>query len=266
MINFSNTVSNTTSIYTTQEINACSMNSDTCWILGPVVVQKIQEANAWITDDLAPPWTVTTCPTYGETNWTIKPMRYYRHDNSTAESTWNFTSVYFPEPIPYLEDRLSEIIRTRISPRIISGKQKALIPTKDIREMRARETLRRVIGEDKYRLFLKKGFVTVPAKSGLIYQIWPGYGNGGITNVWDCGKLVERLCVVLQGEFPPTDVLIMRYLLILNNEDQFRSLALKHKVVQPSVANHSTQETEPSLVDVFNTLKKTYIRRYRKSA
>jgi hypothetical protein len=127
-----------------------------------------------------------------------------------------------------LKNRIKSIIDSRCAPNIIikqNDRRKALPMPQDIREQRARETLKRVVGERKFINFLKSGFLSVKAKSGLVYQIFPGHG---ITCVFDQGKLVDRLCVVLQGGFPPTDSLIMRYLMILNNESQFRSYAIKH--------------------------------------
>jgi hypothetical protein len=109
--------------------------------------------------------------------------------------------------------------------------------TTDIRETRARETLKRVLGDDKFKRFLKHGFVSVRAKSGLVYQIFPAHG---ITNVYRDGEHIERLCVVLRGSFPPTDSLIMRYLLILNDERDFRKHAIEHKVYP--------QKLQPTLV------------------
>jgi hypothetical protein len=44
--------------------------------------------------------------------------------------------------------------------------------------------------------------------------------------------MVDRLCVVLKGDFPPTDSMLMRYLLILNNEEEFGKYAIKHSVSQ----------------------------------
>ena len=122
----------------------------------------------------------------------------------------------------------------------------------DIREQRARETLKRVVGDIKFSNFLRNGFISVKAKSGLIYQIFPGHG---ITSIYDQGKMTERLCVVLQGDFPPTDSLIMRYLLILNNEQQFRSLAIKHSVHSQPIAI-AKQEVK-SLSEIYKDLKKS---------
>lgn len=123
-------------------------------------------------------------------------------------------------------DRLRQMMQARQGPMLLVTRD-PLKAAADDRERRARETLQRVLGEDKFRNFLRCGFVSVRAKSGLTYQIFPGHG---ITCVYRDGQMVERLCVVLTGDFPPTDSLIMRYLIILNNEDQFRSKAVKHPV------------------------------------
>lgn len=143
-------------------------------------------------------------------------------------------------------ERLRTILRKRHS---ISFTTKSLSQTKDIREIRARETLRRVIGEQKFRDFIKKGFVSVKGKSGLIYQIFPGHD---FTNIYDRGIMKERLCAYLNGEFPPTDSLIARYLLILNNEDMFRSYSNVH---EPIAKIESTKPDKRTLVEIFRELK-----------
>jgi hypothetical protein len=165
---------------------------------------------------------------------------------------------YEAPPVP-ASHRLREIIAQRHAPLIIATR-KALIVSDDIREQRARETLRRVIGDDKYFNFLKSGFVSVRANSGLIYQIFPGHG---ITCVFDKGIMVERLCVVLQGNFPATDSVIMRYLLILNNEDQFRKFAIKHSVMDRKKErertlqlNQQKSRLDETLADIYKSLKK----------
>lgn len=152
-----------------------------------------------------------------------------------------------------LKNRIKSIIDSRCAPNIIikqNDRRKALPMPQDIREERARETLKRVVGERKFLNFLKSGFLSVKAKSGLVYQIFPGHG---ITCVFDQGKLVDRLCVVLQGGFPPTDSLIMRYLMILNNESQFRSYAIKHTpTVQ--VYQEGAADMRP-LAEIYKELK-----------
>lgn len=146
-------------------------------------------------------------------------------------------------------ERLKEILNSRMSPNIISS-CRPLGYTQDIRETRARETLLRVLGESKFRDFVRKGSVSIRAKSGLVYQIFPG---STFTKVYDQGKMVERLCVVLQGDFPATDSLIMRYLLLLNNESFFVSKAIKHGIPTPAIINMPDNR---SLVDIYKDIKK----------
>jgi hypothetical protein len=148
------------------------------------------------------------------------------------------------------KEKLKLLLAERAAPHIITH-AKPLGLTKDQREIRARETLCRVLGIQKFHDFLRKGFISIIAKSGLIYQIFPGHG---ISKVYNCGKLVERLCVVLNGDFPPTDSLIMRYLLILNNESSFRSYAVKHDIYEDNILQ--IKPDNRTLVEIFKDLKK----------
>lgn len=164
------------------------------------------------------------------------------------------------------EEKLKEIIASRQAPfGIIKGRdmahnhawsvsgRKVLGPPKDEREFRARETLMSVIGERKFRSYILNGFVSVrnPA-SGRVYQIHPGHG---LTYVYEDGKLVERLCVVLKGDFPPTDSVIVRYLMALNNEKQLWDIGIKHGSVKKSVQQPSEVDQRP-LIEIFSDLKR----------
>lgn len=150
-------------------------------------------------------------------------------------------------------DRFRQILQDRQAPYII-GTRKSLKPIEQSinpREFRARETLLRVLGEEKFKRFIRDGFVSVRAKSGLIYQIFPGHG---ITNVYQNGEHIERLCVVLTGDFPPTDSLIMRYLLILNDERDFRKHAVRYTIFKDRRPERKIVEFEP-LTDIWNRLR-----------
>jgi len=148
------------------------------------------------------------------------------------------------------QERLKEILQRRQSPMIFVSR-KPIVAAVDSREERARETLRLCLGEDRFRSFIKNGFVSVRAKSGLVYQIFPGHG---MTTVYKHGQQIERLCVVFRGDFPPADSLIMRFLLILNDEEEFRNHAVKHMASRPRTAIPST-ELE-SLPDIYRRLKR----------
>ena len=112
----------------------------------------------------------------------------------------------------------------------------------DIREQRARETLMRLIGQERYFKFLKTGFVSAFNRvSGRVYQIFPG---NGITKVFENGQLTARLCVVLNQDFPPTDSIIMRYL-----------LAIKHGIEGYNKKSAFVQVEIRPLTDIFVTLR-----------
>ena len=155
------------------------------------------------------------------------------NDNNIIRVDWGDnewkTTTTFTDPAPYLykdlrktpQQKLQEIIKTRHAPAI--HRRKALNHTKDIREQRARQTLKQIIGEKQYRAYLRFGFVSICAKSGLVYQL-PGNSSHRV-KVFRNGQFIENLCVYLKGHFPPTDQLIVEYLMILNNEQEFRSLA-----------------------------------------
>lgn len=128
-------------------------------------------------------------------------------------------------------ERMREILRLRSAPAILRRRQ-SLVTATDMREIRARSTLRNMLGDKFFRKFLRDGFITVVSKSGLTYRVYPGQG---MTEVYDRGIMVERLCVILKGNFPPTDELIMRYLLILNDEGEFSKFAIHSRGIQRSV-------------------------------
>ena len=166
------------------------------------------------------------------------------------------------DPAPYLyaegytplqspQQRLQEIIRSRQAPAIRT--RNPLGPVDDVRELRARQTLRRVIGEKQYRAYLRFGFVSVRARSGLVYQL-PG-NNGHIVNVYKDGQHIEKLCVYLQGQFPPTDQIITEYLMVLNNEQEFRSLARISKASKQLYIERPDRIDTRPLSEIFRELK-----------
>lgn len=193
-------------------------------------------------------------------NWVTNGTSVYECDPETVtfylNEFWGYSSqiVRAPETEEARQERhrsrIREVIRSRSFPGIVVGHGRVPLPSpKDIREQRARETLRRVIGEEKWADFNRKGFIQVRAKSGKFYQIFPGHG---ITKVFHKGALVERLCVVMRGDFAATDSLIMRYLMVLNNEEDFRKRAVKHAL--PTFAQQGPKKSN-SLVEVSRQIK-----------
>jgi len=176
------------------------------------------------------------------------------NDYATSASDWETWTIgsggTVTAPINP-RNRLREILQQRLAPSI-HCRYRGLQHAKDDRELRARETMKRILGQEKYQQFVKNGFVSVKAKSGRVYVIHPGHG---MTDVYERGRKVERLCVVLRGKFPPTDSLLMRYLLVLNDEQDFINSSIKHSVYRSTtVTTHSTPRQLP-LLEIFRALK-----------
>jgi len=149
--------------------------------------------------------------------------------------------------------KLREIIRSRQAPAIIVHST-ALRSTTDIREIRARQTLRRLIGETAYQRYAVRGFITYRGvETQRTYQIFPGHGK---TKVWKDGKQIEELCVVLSGDFPPTDSVVMRLLLIQESEERFKKIANVFPAYAPNL-NRQVEAAKPSdnLPQLFHSLK-----------
>lgn len=90
-------------------------------------------------------------------------------------------------------------------------------------EEKARYLLRNMIGEAAFRGYMKNGFISYRGASGLAYQIFPGHRA---VKVWNQGAVIETICLVFQDpSLPDTDAVIMRLLMLENNEEEFRRLA-----------------------------------------
>jgi hypothetical protein len=153
----------------------------------------------------------------------IDPREFVAYTTSGDWVEWSSPPRRTPE------ERLREIIRSRTAPAVVTrgDGRPGLHPPADFRERRARETLEKIVGPAQYRRFLAHGFVTVRAASGWDYQVYPGTR---FTRVFRGGVPEPSLCVVLNGEFPPTDSLIVRVLMLLDDEGGFRRLAVAHAV------------------------------------
>lgn len=163
------------------------------------------------------------------------------------------TADAWTAPVVAPSERMRQMIQARMAPAFHRSRTSLSIAM-DVREERARQTLRRIIGDQAFKKFMRDGFITVVPKSGLTYRIYPG---SGMTEVYDRGIMVDRLCVVLQGEFPPTDSILMRYLLILNDEGEFSRYAIKHYVSQSRSTKlvFPTQEEAKPLTEAWAALK-----------
>jgi hypothetical protein len=196
-------------------------------------------------------WTDNNAIYWPATNTAATTGYSYYNSSGTMAGRWG--SYAYPKPDP--KRRLQEIMDSRQAPRIIVAEhRKPITAVPDVREQRARYTLRRVIGEEKFKGLLKNGYISIRGKSGRVYQIFPG---DGITAVYEGGKMIDRICVKLQGNFPATDNIIMRYLLILNNESEFERLGIKHRVFERRRFEVVQPKVEKNLVELFRELKKS---------
>lgn len=159
----------------------------------------------------------------GSTTTTIYQCEddWHRLDDWVSTSSITYQEMRIVSPM----ERLRAMIDARTAPLVLTGRKSLAVST-DVREIRARETLRRMLGEDKYRLFIKNGFVSVRGSSGRVYQIFPDHQ---FTRVFENGKCIEQLCVVLNDSYPPTDSLLMRYCILLNDEEHFCRLSNRHR-------------------------------------
>lgn len=90
-------------------------------------------------------------------------------------------------------------------------------------EAKARQLLLRLIGPARFRRYLRDGFVSHRGRSGKIYQIRRGQD---FTSVWVRGELLEKLCLVFADyKLPPTDLVVMRLLMLEHSEEEFRAQA-----------------------------------------
>jgi hypothetical protein len=179
-------------------------------------------------------------------NYFIKSRDYVWENNWNNRDTWTAPVV----PPISLSDRFRQIIQSRQSPLFIPSRTPIKTAAEE-REMRARQTLCRMLGDDGFRRFLRNGFVSVRANSGKVYQIYPGHG---MTVVYDRGTPIEKLCVVLRGDFTPTDSLITRYVMILHDEADFRALANVWTAPAKKVPNFRQLDARP-LTQIFQSLK-----------
>jgi hypothetical protein len=152
----------------------------------------------------------------------------YRIDDSedyiTVDYQWG-GDVTIKLPLSPEEQKRQQIIdrlRQNLAPQILV-KRFGLGNARKPSEAKAREALLSIIGSHRFRRYLKNGFVSIRGKSGRIYQIFPGHKH---TKVWFNGVHIEDLCVIMvDSSLPPSDSVIMRMLMILDSEEEFRQVA-----------------------------------------
>jgi hypothetical protein len=170
---------------------------------------------------------------------------------TTASTCWHDMQALKPLTP---QERLAQILKQRQSPLLRTGSKTRAVTHGDEREMRARQTLRMIVGEEKFQRFIRRGFVTAHnKKSGYTYQIF--HSSHHLTHVWKNGKMVQRLCIYLKGNFPPTDFVITMYLLAINNDDRIWQVGVKNPPIQATQREEKLIEEPKSLVEIYNELK-----------
>jgi hypothetical protein len=117
------------------------------------------------------------------------------------------------------EEKLKRKIRDQLEP-VLSGEdgrpfratdRSADFSTVQQNEIVALHLLRKMLDRDRWRKYLKYGFVDVQGKSGMTYQILRGQAH---VRVFKQGVKVCELCVKLRNRaMPPTDEVITRMIL-----------------------------------------------------
>jgi len=157
----------------------------------------------------------------GSTTISINGDHLFDHYKTSTAATNDYITLITSKPLTK-EEKIRQQLRQKLMPQLLFRRFGVGKSSKDS-EKKAREALRAIIGDIRFRRYLKHGFITIKGQSGLIYQVFPGTT---MTRVWKEGKPLEKLCVVFcDSSVPPTDSVIMRLLMILDSEEEFRKQA-----------------------------------------
>jgi len=98
----------------------------------------------------------------------------------------------------------------------------------------ALEALREVITEEEYKRYLRTGFLSVRAASGLVYQIRRGRPH---IRVWDGNRKVEEICTyIFDKEVPPTDGVLAFKTIVETDEAELRKIGNVYNFKSSAVA------------------------------
>lgn len=145
----------------------------------------------------------------------------------STDSTLYTAPVYLTPPTR--TDLMRARIRAQMAGANVPSKYLSIVKDSDP-EGKARGLLREMIGLEAYREYLRRGFVMVRGRSGLLYKVMRGTATQCIEvmgRTMDGGYgTVESLCVVFQdSNLPPTDSVIMRVLMCRYDEFGLRARA-----------------------------------------
>jgi hypothetical protein len=138
--------------------------------------------------------------------------------------------------VPDKRQQLKDKIRQQLAPNLLNHNgltaRTTRVNFRDVNqnEIAALQLLRQMVSGDIFKRYLKSGFVTVTAGSGLTYQITR---NSHMIKVWDKGQHIADLCVYTQG-IPPTDDVIARMLICECDEPDIWRRANVKRLDNPS--------------------------------
>ena len=141
----------------------------------------------------------------------------------------------FGDPKEVKRDALRIKIRSGMKPAFSAN---CLPRPSSVEEERARKLLLSLVGEERYRSYLRRGFVIEQGKSGLKYKIKPGHSMVEVIHPKKDGKFFKFRSLCIQPKvagLPPTDAAIMRLLLVRNDEFAMQKLSNVTVLATPSV-------------------------------
>lgn len=158
-----------------------------------------------------------------------------RITSSNVQNNW-VNAYYNPANFISKESLFREKMKTNLLPVM---KHREIWGAKlTVEEYRARTLLHDLVGDQEFKRFLKRGFIMVKGRSGTLYKITGGYSMVVSYIKNDKGKYVpyERFCVQFKCyDLPFTDGVIMRKLLVENDEFALRKAANVSKVSPENV-------------------------------
>ena len=175
-----------------------------------------------------------TDPSYVTSGAPIIPQEIHVVSNGDNCTSWYIN--WFNDKKSLFRDK----IRMQLLPSVVN--KRCGIEVRDGAELRARALLREMISPREYFKYLKTGFLTVFGRSGMVYRVSGLYKKIRCYVRNNSGKYeaFEDLCIVFNGEFnnlPYTDWVIMRKVLIENDEFGMRKVAISSKVYdEPQLA------------------------------
>lgn len=137
--------------------------------------------------------------------------------------------VFAPDEAKWLRPTAAQLLRYRIQRQLLMGSQWPkrflnLVRSGDP-EARARGLLRDVVGDAACNSYLRKGFLGIRGRSGLVYKV-SATGLRVLAPLEGGGyDEYESICIVFRnGDFPPTDAVVMKAMMVLHDEAELRMI------------------------------------------